>query len=831
MPPPSARLGLSSAEARARLLEHGPNTLPRKAGTPAWRRFLRQFKSPLIYILLLALAVDVVLWAAEGSGAVPAEAIAIGVILLLNASLGYYQERKSEAALAKLEALTAPIGFAMRDGALVRVPLAEIVPGDVVRIEAGDRVPADGRIAIGDGVLVDESILTGESLPVDKAPGDEVKSGTLLVRGQARVEVELTGAKSAMGRLATMIGEIEEEKTPLERRMEKFGRTIARAVLVLVVLLAIAGLLLEGAERWGRVFLFAVAIAVAAVPEGLPAVLTLTLALGVERMARRKAVVRRLSAVEALGSVTVIATDKTGTLTENRLSVKNVESDDPDRALRAMVLANDADPESGAGDPLDAALLEHAAGHGVDVRRVRAERPRLSSRPFASETPFMRVTIDEDGRARSYMKGAPETVLGRSRLSPLRRREWEEKVSALAGEGARVLAIGWRDGEGDEDIDVLGLVSLWDPPRSEARDAIARARSAGIRVVMITGDHPATARAIGEAVGIETARVLTGADVEAMPKEALEAAVRDATIFARAGPEHKLRIVEALKSKDRGDVVAMTGDGVNDAPALKRSDVGIAMGERGSDVSREVADLVLLDDNFATIVAAVEEGRNVYENIRRFIRFLFSTNLAEITIVVGGALGAAAMGLRDESGALLLPLTAVQLLWVNVVTDGPAALALALDRDPGVMRERPRDPLEPLLDRESLAFILSAGGIKAAIGGALLLALPAFGVSLAETNSAIFLHATIGQLFLAYPARRIGLPPAPNGALHVAVALGVVLQLAVVALAPLRAMLGLAPVAGMTLGLVAAAVLLTWIGSEAVSRAVASAHRSRVRTA
>src|SRR5262245_25581050 len=808
--------GLAGNEARARLQQYGLNSLPEKLPTPLWRRFLLQFKSPLIYILLFALAIDFAIWFGEEASGLPVESIAIAIILLLNAVLGVYQESKSEAALAKLKEMTFPLVWVMRDGKLRHLPGTELVPGDVVRIEAGDRIPADGDLIEAEGALVDESLLTGESVPVEKEIDSEAFSGTLLVRGKAYLEVSRTGEKSAMGRLAVMIGGIEAEPTPLERRLEKFGRQIARAVLVLTVLIAIGGLLVEGLERISHIFLFAVALAVAAVPEGLPAVLTLTLALGVERMAKRKAVVRRLSAVEALGSVTVIATDKTGTLTENRMLVKDLDSLDSERALRAMVLANDAEEMAGAGDPLELALLAYAHKQGVGPDRLRRERPRYSSRPFDSSYKFMRVTVTESGRLVSYIKGAPEVIFESSRLSNAERRAWEEKADDYARKGNRVLALGCREGEGDEEVEFLGLVLLWDPPRPEVAEAIRRAREAGIRVLMVTGDHPATATAIAQEVGIDPGRVLCGTEIEGMPAEALREAAKETNIFARVAPEHKLRLVEALKQS--GEIVAMTGDGVNDAPALKRSDVGIAMGERGSDVSREVADLVLMDDNFATIVSAIEEGRNIYENIQKFIRFLFSTNLAEILIVVGGAFGAVLMGLRDETGAILLPLTAVQLLWVNIITDGPPALALGLDEDSGVMRARPRDPQSPLLDRESLSFIFTTGCMKAAIGGAMLVAMPHIGFTLLETRTAIFLHATIGQLFYAYPARRVNAPPRPNRALHLAVILGVGVQLLTVLLPGFRKLLGLEPLTLEMLALVSAAVLLTWGIADAYSR-------------
>ncbi len=816
MPPVSEKHpGLTSAEAIARLQKYRPNTLPEKPPTPVWRRFLRQFQSPLIYILLFALVVDGVIWFVGGAVALPVESIAIGIILLLNAGLGVYQESKSEAALAKLKEMTTPLVWARRDGKLSHISITELVPGDVVRVEAGDRIPADGILVEAGGAMVDESVLTGESVPLEKDVGSEVFSGTLLIRGKSYFEVSRTGEQSTMGRLAVMLGSIEAGRTPLERRLERFGKQIARAVLALVVLIAVGGLMVEGLSQLSHVFLFAVALAVAAVPEGLPAVLTLTLALGVERMAKRRAVVRRLSAVEALGSVTVIATDKTGTLTENRMFVKDLDSPSSDRALRAMVLANDADAASGAGDPLELALLEYARKRGLDPASAQMEAPRLSSLPFDSVNRFMRVTVSESGHPASYIKGAPELILERSLLSVEERRVWEEKADAYAREGFRVLALGWRAGEGDDELELLGLVMLWDPPRREVPEAIRRAQAAGIRVVMVTGDHPATALAVAHEVGIPPSRVLTGLELEKLSPEAVRTAVRETNIFARVAPEHKLRLVEAFKQN--GQIVAMTGDGVNDAPALKRSDVGIAMGERGSDVSREVADLVLMDDNFATIVAAIEEGRNIYENIQKFIRFLFSTNLAEILIVVGGAFGAVLLGLRDEAGAVLLPLTAVQLLWVNIVTDGPPALALGLDRDPCVMREQPRDPQSSLLDMKSLRFILITGSLKGLVGGAVLVALPMSGFTLLETQTAIFLHATIGQMFYAYPARRINAPPQFNGALFLAVISTIVLQLLTVLLPGLRTLLGLEPLTLEMLMVVTSAVLLTWGGAELFS--------------
>jgi Ca2+-transporting ATPase len=808
--------GLTGVEAKRCLQQHGPNALPETAPTPLWRRFLQQFQSPLIYILLFALAVDLVIWVSEGAPDWPVESLAIAAILLLNAGLGVYQEHKSEAALARLKALALPQVWVLRDGRLAQISTRELVPGDVLRVEAGDRVPADGALIEAQGVrpdvLVDESLLTGESLPVEKAAGDELFSGTLLVRGKGYVEVSRTGAASAMGRLAVMLGGIEIERTPLERRLEVLGRQVARVILVLALLLVLGGLLIEGLARFGHVLMFAVALAVAAIPEGLPAVLTLTLTLGVERMAKRKAVVRRLSAVEALGSVTVIATDKTGTLTENRLNVKGLDSPELARALRASVLANDAEDGSKAGDPLEQALLEHARRHACDTAQMRREFPRQSARPFDSSYKFMRVTVAENNEIISYLKGAPEVLLRRSRLTAAARRNWEEKAAAYAQDGFRVLALAWGAGEREDDLQFLGLVLLWDPPRAEVPRAIRAAIAAGIRVVMITGDHPATALAVAHEVGIPPGRVLTGLDLETLSAEALREAARETNVFARVAPEHKLLLVEALKAD--GAIVAMTGDGVNDAPALKRADVGVAMGERGSDVSREVADLVLLDDNFATIVAAIEEGRSIYENIQKFNRFLFAINVALVLLVVGGALGSFILGLRDELGGLLLPLTAAQLLWINVIGNGLPALALGLDRNPGVLLLPPRDAQAPLLEAASARFILTNGVLQALIGGLLLVLLPRFGQSLLATRTAVFLYASLAPLAFAYSARRINAQPLTNRALHLSVLLCAGLQLLTVLVPALRSLLGLSAINWSLLGLVAAAVLATSLVAE-----------------
>jgi Ca2+-transporting ATPase len=828
LPAAAASDGLSEREAARRLSEHGPNSLPDAKATPLWRRFLAQFQNPLIYVLLFALAFDVGSRIIGHTGGAPVEALAITAVLLLNAGLGTFQERRSERALAQLRALAAPLTWVRRDGVLVHRPSPELVPGDVVRLEAGERIPADGVIVETMGVMVDESVLTGESVPVDKEREQKAFSGTLLVRGKGYLCVTRTGAASSMGKLARLLGELEVERTPLEKRLGVLGDQIARAVGGLSLLLAVAGLATEGFGRFKEVVLFAVALAVAAVPEGMPAVVTLTLALGVQRMARRKAVVRRLAAVEALGSVTVIATDKTGTLTENRMVVRALDSDDPAEAERAMVLANDADSAGGAGDPLELGLIEHARKQGLDIAELRRAHPRLTSRAFDSEWKFMRVTVQHGAEPRSDLKGAPEVIFERCAFTAGERERWTERADRAANGGHRVLALACGAGEDEQGLRFLGLVLLWDPPRAEVPDAIATAQRAGIRVLMITGDHPGTASAVAGEVGIENGSTLTGAEIETLSAAELGQAVRTTSVFARVSPEHKLRLVEALKAN--GEIVAMTGDGVNDAPALKRADVGIAMGQRGSDVAREVSDLVLLDDNFASIVGAIEEGRSIYENIQSFIRFTFSTNVSLVLLIVSGAIGSYALHLRDAAGVLLLPLTAVQLLWINFLGDGPPALALALDRNPGVMNRPPRPAKSALLDAASARFIAVAGLFKGLLGISLLLALPPLGYSLIAVQTVIFLYESIAKLVSAYPSRTLFQTPSRNLVLHACVAFGIGLQLLTIRLPSLRDVLGLARLDLRGLALLALAVTLTWSVSEGATRVLRRRMLRTVRT-
>jgi Ca2+-transporting ATPase len=509
------------------------------------------------------------------------------------------------------------------------------------------------------------------------------------------------------------------------------------------------------------------------------------------------------------------------------MQVRALEAVDRAEALVAMVVANDADLGTGAGDPLERGLLEFARAEGCEPERVRERRPRAGGRPFDAAWKFMRVTVEGEGARASYLKGAPEVMLARSTLAPEERARWLRRAEEQGSEGLRVLALASAAGEGESELRFLGLVALWDPPRPEVPDAVRAAQKAGVRILMVTGDHPATALAVARSLGIADAHdgACTGTELDGLAAPALRALVARTAVFARVSPEHKLAIVEALR--DAGEIVAVTGDGVNDAPALKRSDVGVAMGQRGSDVAREVADLVLLDDNFASIVAAIEEGRGIYANIQKFIRFLFSTNASELLVVLAGTLGAWALDLREASGSLLLPLTAVQILWVNFITDGPPALALGVDRNLGVMDRPPRPPRSPLLDGPSARFVVVTGSLKALLAGVLLVGLPWLGTSLEATRTCVFLYVTLGQLVFAYPARRLEGESRRNLALDLAVLVGGGVQLLTVFVPGLRDLLGLVPLALRELALVLAAVGATWLAAELVGRVLRSNARAK----
>lgn len=804
--------GLASVEAMARLRSEGENALPEPAPRRLHQRILSQLATALSLLLLGAAGLDLGLWFLNGVGGTPVEPLAILAVLAINTALSVLQEYRSERALSALRKLGQASSWVFRDGALVRVPSVTLVRDDLLRLEAGDRVPADGEIVQQSALAIDESVLTGESIPVEKATGDPISSGTLVVRGSASVRVTATGVHSTMGKLAEKLASMETGTTPLERRMGAFGRKIATIAFAIVVLLIGLGVASEGFSRIGSVVTFAIAFAVAIVPEGLTAVVTLTLAVGVERMARRNAVVRRLSAVEALGSVNVIATDKTGTLTENQLEVLAVFADNEQALIEAGVIANDAEPSGDAGDPLDRALITYARARGVDVEELRRQSPRVSDRPFDSAWRYSRVTVRGANGVEGYFKGAFEVLLARSRDVAAESARWTKISEEQSALGRRVIAIARVSGEGEEGLELLGLVAIWDPPREGVHAAVASVLGAGVRVLMVTGDHPITARAIARQIGLPSDAIVTGAELRDASAEERAERLSRAGVVARATADDKLLIIESLQKS--GSVVAMTGDGVNDAPALKRADIGVAMGQRGSDVAREVSDLVLLDDDFSTIVQAIDEGRNIYDNIQKFIRFTFATNVALAIVVLGGALGSYLLAVRDVAGALVLPLSAMQVLFINFIGDGPPALALAFDRNPAAMLRAPSLGERPLLDRAALRFIAGVGLIQGLVGLGALGILPRYGFDVASIQAAVFLYESGAKMVSVYPARRVSGRASSNRALYAATGFGLLLSLACLYTPALRGALALSPLSLPAVLGVGACVIATWALSE-----------------
>ena len=761
--------GLDAGEVDRRRAEHGPNELDETPRDPAWKRLVRQFKDLLILILLVAAVVSFVV---SGELKTP---IVVLVVVLLNAVIGFVQENRAEASLDALRRMLVLEVRVRRDGAMRTVPAAELVPGDVVAVEAGDRIPADGRLIETVQLEVEEAALTGESLPVlkqvepvedDDAPIADrtsmVHMQTTVTRGRGELVVTRTGMGTEIGRIAGMLRSAPGEKTPLQRQLDDLAHSLAKLAGVIVALVFVIGLI--RGEDVSDLLLIAVALAVASIPEGLPAVTAVTLAIGVSKMAKQHAIVKRLASVETLGCTTVICSDKTGTLTLNQMTAEELIAwgrqvhvtgggydpagtiEVPEGALGElsaildpMVLCSDAtlrfDDEEQAwtlvGDPTEGALVVLAAKGGIDAAARRAEWPRVGEVPFDSSHKLMATVHErEDGGLWLFAKGAPDALLDRaaSVIGPdgepvpvdELRDELEGHNHRLADAGMRVLAIARREISRDEweraedrldvvaDLTLLALVGIVDPPRPEAATAIAEARQAGIRVKMITGDHPSTAAAIGNVLGLagsgEPVMAITGRELDRLSEAELHDRIDEISVFARVSPEHKMRLVNALQ--ERGEVVAMTGDGVNDAPALRRADMGIAMGITGTEVTKEAATMVLADDNFATIVEAVRRGRTIYDNIVKFVRFQLSTTLGfAVVFLVASALGIA-------GGQ---PFTAIAILWVNIIMDGPPAMALGLDPvDETVMDRDPRPRDERILTRPRWVAIGTAAVVMAA---------------------------------------------------------------------------------------------------------------------
>lgn len=744
--------GLSQEEAASRLDSFGPNRLKPPTKQNLIIRFLLHFNDVLIYILLGAAVVTVLLdhWIDTW--------VIVGVVVI-NAIIGFVQEGKAEKALEAISNMLTLEADVIRDSEKVRIDAEEIVPGDIVLLASGDKVPADLRLLTTRELRIDEAMLTGESIPAEKTPeaveensglGDRTGmaySGTLVTSGRGRGVAVATGQKTQIGQISDMVSETDVITTPLTRQVAAFGKKLAIVIVGLTTVTFLIGWQVMGGDIVDM-FLAAVALAVAAIPEGLPAIMTIILAIGVRRMADRHAIIRRMPAVDTLGALTVICSDKTGTLTRNEMTVKavitgkhlfgvegegykpegNILKEDAsvaleehpilEMSLRAGVLCNDAEilEEDGqwksTGDPMEGALLTLARKAEVNTANLRKSWKRLDAIPFESENRYM-ATLNEDpegGSSVILVKGGPERVLemcsscGLEEEKPLDTDHWNREADRLASEGYRVLAVAWKPArdtqeisqdEVGQDLRMLALFGIVDPPRPEAIEAVQQCRDAGIRVKMITGDHATTAKAIGQQMGIgDGEHALTGKDLDKLSKEELKEAASDVDVFARVSPEHKLRLVEALQSQ--GEVTAMTGDGVNDAPALKRADVGIAMGIKGTEVSKEAAQMVLTDDNFESIAHAVEEGRTVYDNLRKSILFILPTNGGEaLTILLAIVLGFA------------LPLTPVQVLWVNMVTAVTLALALAFEpAEPDIMKRPPRDPRAGILNRYFLFRIL-----------------------------------------------------------------------------------------------------------------------------
>lgn len=739
--------GLTSAEAAKRLERHGPNKLAEVPPRPEWLKILDQFRGVLILVLLGAAGIA---WAI---GDVK-DAVVIAIVVVLNAMLGYWQEHRAERTLATLKGMLAAHARVRRNGRVEDLEASALVPGDIVRLEAGDQVPADGRLLAAHSLEIDEAALTGESHasgkvvePLEAADlplGDRANMlymNTVVTRGRAEMLVVGTGMETEMGRLAGMIAATPESQTPLQRQLDILGKRLAAiAGVVVVVILALD---LWRGTPLGEAAMTAVALAVAAIPEGLPAVVTVTLAIGMWRMARNRAILRKLSAVETLGSTTVICSDKTGTLTMNQMTARagwfaghhfTVSGEgyqaegrvdgiaDITPMAQPMALCTDSQVRDGqlVGDPTEGALLVLAHKAGVEPVEAQERQPRIAEIPFDSAHKFMATFHHAGDRVDMVIKGAPDVLLARSGqwltddgpapLDDATRAAIVAENEAFADQALRVLAVARRsipaaefDPCGDlwawaEGWTFLGLAGLMDPPRTEAAEAIAHCRTAGISVKMITGDHKVTAAAVARELGLH-GEVVTGADLDAMDEAELARRINDIAVFARVAPQHKVKIVLALKKA--GHVAAMTGDGVNDAPALKAADIGVAMGITGTAVTKEAATLILTDDNFATIVRAVEEGRVIYDNIVKFVRFQLSTNIGAILTVLAATL----MGLPT-------PFTAIQLLWINIIMDGPPAMTLGVEpARPGLMKADPRPPGARILSLDRLARLVFYGAI------------------------------------------------------------------------------------------------------------------------
>lgn len=897
-------VGLAESVASARLDLFGPNQLKHRPGPTLVRRFLVQFKDPLVALLLVAIVVSLFAWWSSDESTVPVEAVVIGIIVVANAVIGVWQEGKATRAVEALRQLTAAHATVLRGGHISRLATASLVPGDIVILTEGDTVGFDGRLVASASLEVDEASLTGESVPAPKtmtilddatAVADRVNMvmcGTFVARGRGRAVVVATGQSTEVGYIATLLDDAELEPTPLQRQVSRLGRTLGIAVTALaglVVAAIVATSEVDTAEEAFDALLVAVSLAVAAVPEGLPAIMTVVLALGVQRMSERHAIVKRLLSVETLGSASVICTDKTGTLTRNEMTVvavavptgtatltgggyrphgelqiaDGVNQKDVEHAIWAGATGSDAtvvrhdDEWDVSGDPTEIALVVAEQKIRTSARPA-ASAVRIDEIPFDAERKLMSVFVRLDADAAQQAayfvqltKGAPDVLLSRCTsersagvvhpLDAARRERLEREIGVFADSGLRTLAIASRDHSerpstfdlsDEHGLEWLGMFGLSDPPRGEAAEVIALARGAGIRTIMVTGDHPRTAAAIGSTLGLaRTDAPITGADLAAVDwsdQAAVEELTASTDVFARVAPEHKLRLVQSIQRG--GHIVAMTGDGVNDAPALRQADIGVAMGRIGTDVSREAADMVLTDDDFATIVSAIEEGRNIFADIRKFLRYLLASNTGEVLVMVIGVLAAGALGLRVGDG-LAVPLLATQILWINLLTD--SALALALGVDPSVddvMTDAPRGLADPIVDRSMWVTIVIVG-LTTALAGLIALDLELAGGMLGgdgdivTARTMLFTTVVLAQVFNAFNARSDRVSAFAkmfeNRLLWAAVGVTVLLQVAVVHLDVLNRAFDTTPLAAeqwLTCWALASTVLIVNEGRKLVAR-------------
>ncbi len=835
--------GLISAEVEKRLIEYGPNEIKKSKKIAPWQLFLEQFKDLLIIILLVAVVLSAVLGETV-------DAIVIFIIILFAAGLGFIQEYRAEKSIEALKKMAAPAARVIRNGKTQDVPASELVPGDIVLLKTGDRMPADGRLLESVNLRTDEASLTGESTPVAKKTdavereasiGDRTNmifAGTSASYGRGTAVITATGMNTEFGKIASLLQEVKEEDTPLQVNLDRMGRIIVFAALGLTAVLAALGIM--RGHHWLEMLLWGVSLAVAAVPEALPAVVTVSLSLGVQKMAKRHALMRRLPAVETLGSTTYICSDKTGTLTQDQMTIRRVYVEarllevtgsgyepkgeflenektlDPESIptlqmlLTAGILCSDTTltNENGvwdiSGDPTEGALVVLAGKAGMNQNEMAKNNPRVHEIPFTSESKRM-TTVHETPLGRTAMaKGAAEIILDDCRYIMAQGQKIElgaderGKILAaarnMADSALRVLGVAYKEvGLSDSDSGIqknmifLGLTGMIDPPRPEAKEAIKLCDMAGIRTVMITGDHKATAIAIARELGImKDGLAYSGAELDGLSQQELENIVEKIDVYARVSPSHKLRVVEALTRK--GHVVAMTGDGVNDAPALKKADIGIAMGISGTDVTKEAAGMVLTDDNFASIVAAVEEGRGVYSNIKKYLVYLLSCNLGEIVLMAAAILLGPLLGLHDG----ILPLVAIQILYLNLATDGLPAIALSIDPpDPNLMSQKPRPRNQTIFTRSVTSYLLIAGIWTAVVALAVFTWAINTGRSIEEAQSLCFVTLILIEFFNAFNCRsldesifRVGI--FKNRWLLLAIAWEIVLLMLIVYLPPLH---------------------------------------------